>query len=90
MKNVIIIFTIIFIWYSIGIFGCILLTMDEIKDTEYNDNIKIIIPEVFLYSLLGILVPILYIIIKIGKSKIISKLDKKLYKFLYNIVNKDK
>ena len=90
MKNVIIIFTIIFIWYSAGIFGCILLTMDEIKDTEYNDNIKIITPEVFLYSCLGILVPILYIIIKIGKSKIISKLDKKLYKFLYNIVNKDK
>ena len=75
MKNVIIIFTIIFIWYSAGIFGCILLTMDEIKDTEYNDNIKIIIPEVFLYSCLGILVPILYIIIKIGKSKILSKLD---------------
>ena len=47
MKNVIIIFTIIFIWYSAGIFGCILLTMDEIKDTEYNDNIKIITPEVF-------------------------------------------
>lgn len=90
MKNVIIIFTILFIWYSIGIFGCILLTMDEIKDTEYNDNIKIITPEVFLDSCLGILVPILYIIIKIGKSKIISKLDKKLYKFLYNIVNKDK
>ena len=90
MKNVIIIFAIIFIWYSTGIFGCILLTMDEIKDTEYNDNIKIIIPEVFLYSCLGILVPILYIIIKIGKSKIISKLDKKLYKFLYNIANKDK
>ena len=90
MKNVIIIFAIIFIWYSIGIFGCILLTMDEIKDTEYNDNIKIITPEVFLYSCLGILVPVLYIIIKIGKSKIISKLDKKLYKFLYNIVNKDK
>lgn len=90
MKNVIIIFTIIFIWYSIGIFGCILLTMDEIKDTEYNDNTKIITPEVFLHSCLGILVPILYIIIKIGKSKIISKLDKKLYKFLYNIVNKDK
>lgn len=90
MKNVIIIFTIIFIWYSIGIFGCILLTMDEIKDTEYNDNIKIITPEVFLDSCLGILVPVLYIIIKIGKSKIISKLDKKLYKFLYNIANKDK
>ena len=90
MKNVIIIFTILFIWYSIGIFGCILLTMDEIKDTEYNDNIKIITPEVFLDSCLGILVPILYIIIKIGKSKIISKLDKRLYKFLYNIVNKDK
>lgn len=90
MKNVIIIFTIIFIWYSTGIFGCILLTMDEIKDTEYNDNTKIITPEVFLYSCLGILVPILYIIIKIGKSKIISKLDKKLYKFLYNIANKDK
>lgn len=90
MKNVIIIFTIIFIWYSIGIFGCILLTIDEIKDTEYNDNTKIIIPEVFLHSCLGILVPILYIIIKIGKSKIISKLDKKLYKFLYNIANKDK
>ena len=90
MKNVIIIFTIIFIWYSAGIFGCILLTIDEIKDTEYNDNIKIITPEVFLYSCLGILVPILYIIIKIGKLKIISKLDKKLYKFLYNIVNKDK
>ena len=90
MKNVIIIFTILFIWYSIEIFGYILLTMDEIKDTEYNDNIKIITPEVFLYSCLGILVPILYIIIKIGKSKIISKLDKKLYKFLYNIVNKDK
>ena len=69
MKNVIIIFTIIFIWYSIGIFGCILLTIDEIKDTEYNDNIKIITPEVFLDSCLGILVPILYIIIKIGKSK---------------------
>ena len=90
MKNVIIIFTILFIWYSIGIFGCILLTMDEIKDTKYNDNTKIITSEVFLYSCLGILVPILYIIIKIGKSKIISKLDKKLYKFLYNIVNKDK
>ena len=90
MKNVIIIFTILFIWYSIGIFGYILLTMDEIKDTEYNDNIKIITPEVFLYSCLGILVPILYIIIKIGKSKIIRNLDKKLYKFLYNIVNKDK
>ena len=75
MKNVIIIFTILFIWYSIGIFGCILLTMDEIKDTEYNDNIKIITPEVFLYSCLGILVPVLYIIIKIGKSKILSKLD---------------
>ena len=90
MKNVIIIFTIIFIWYSAGIFGCILLTMDEIKDTEYNDNIKIITPEVFLDSCLGILVPILYIIIKIGRSKIISKLDKKLYKFLYNIANKDK
>ena len=55
MKNVIIIFTIIFIWYSIGMFGCILLTMDEIKDTEYNDNIKIITPEVFLHSCLGIL-----------------------------------
>ena len=90
MKNVIIIFTILFIWYSIVIFDCILLTMDEIKDTEYNDNIKIITPEVFLDSCLGILVPILYIIIKIGKSKIISKLDKKLYKFLYNIANKDK
>lgn len=90
MKNVIIIFTIIFIWYFIGIFGCILLTIDEIKDTEYNDNIKIITPEVFLHSGLGILVPILYIIIKISESKILSKLDKKLYKFLYNIANKDK